>query len=80
MDVEQHIGVLSERVSNFVRKHVIYRLLNNPFGTVGEKVGQWTILLFFTSFIRPTDLTEESELRLPFKRFGIAYALLPASL
>jgi hypothetical protein len=77
MEAAERINQAFERALDSIREHVLPRL-SNP--KLGKKIGQWTILLFFTCLIRPTDLTGEGRVPLPFKRLGIVYALAPATL
>jgi hypothetical protein len=80
MDVAYSVNQAFERVLEFIRARILVWLLNPEMGKVGENIGQWIILLFFSCFIRPSDLTGESPVQLTFKRFGILYALAPAGL
>jgi hypothetical protein len=71
MDVAYSVNQAFERVLEFIRARILVWLLNPEMGKVGENIGQWIILLFFSCFIRPSDLTGESPVQLTFKRFGI---------
>jgi hypothetical protein len=80
MDAVDRLNLAFERALEFIRACVLFWLLSLKMAKFGEKIGQWTILLFFSCFIRPSDLTGESPVQLPFRRFGFFYALAPAGL
>lgn len=80
MNAVERVDRVLEWLLSIVRGRWLPWLLNQKFGRFGDTTTQWIVLLFFTCFIRPSDLTGESDIRLPFKRFGFAYALAPATL
>jgi hypothetical protein len=80
MNASDRVDQAFERALEFIRARVLLWLLSLKMVKLGEKIGQWAILLFFSCFIRPSDLTGESPIQLPFKRFGFFYALAPAGL